>query len=149
MPSTRTKQNTKTLVKRLGTALVERDVKAGVAILERYFAPGVTLNPADPESRTLLFILAQWVDLGFRDIAFLELQFAPFHKTQPLNLSVAQYVPLKLAESYLQLGRRRYSEAIGLLRSLLHLHGEFLTSHQSFASHFWLARAYRQAGNFE
>jgi tetratricopeptide (TPR) repeat protein len=150
MPVTRpTKKILKTLGGRLNGLLVKRDVKTGVALLNRHFATGVILDLADAQSAELLFILAQWVDLGFRDISFLELQLAPFKKLAPRVLLVSQFLAIKLTESYVQLGRRRCDQAIDLLQALRCLYGELLTPHQRFVTHFWLTRAHRQAGNFE
>jgi tetratricopeptide (TPR) repeat protein len=149
MSRTHVKHNTKLLLKRLSTLLIERDVRTGTAILERHFRPGAALDPEKPEGHALLFVLAQWVDLGFRDVSFLESQFTVFEKFQSPALSVSQYLSLKLAEIYLQLGQRKHDEAIGMLQALIHLHAGSLSPLQLFVSHFWLSRGYRQAGNFD
>jgi tetratricopeptide (TPR) repeat protein len=138
-----------TLSSRLNDCLRKRDVKTGMQLLERHFAPGVVLDPADPEGPVLLLSLAQWVDLGFRDLAFLEAQFARYAKIPVLGWQVAQYQHIRLAESYIHLARRKYGEAIRLLEALLHLHEASFSPELSFISHFWLARAHREGGNFE
>jgi tetratricopeptide (TPR) repeat protein len=149
MPNAHVKHNHKLLLKRLSTLLVERDVKTGTAILEKHFRPGDALDPKKPESYALLLVLAQWVDLGFRDIRFLESQFTLFEKFRLPTLSISHYLSLKLAECYLQLGRRKYDEAVGMLQALIHLHAGSFSALQLFVSHFWLSRGYRQAGNFD
>jgi tetratricopeptide (TPR) repeat protein len=144
----RSSQNTKNLARKLGAFLIDRDVRAGRRLLEHYFVPGAVLDPADAESYNLLLILAQWVDLGFRDIDFFESQLAPFEAVSASRLTVSQYLPYKLAESYRLLARIEHAQAIGLLQSLIYLHRDLLTPAQNFVAHFWLGRALRQAGSF-
>jgi tetratricopeptide (TPR) repeat protein len=149
MPAKRLMKNTKNLGRRLSNLLVERDLKTGIALLDRHFSGGLVLDRASTECAEFLFILAQWVDLGFRDISFLEFQLTPFQTRAPRMLRVSQFVALKLTESYVELSRRRYGRAVELLEAVLCLYGEVLTPHQRFVNHLWLTRAQRQAGNFE
>src|ERR1700761_6133903 len=149
MSPSRSKLNTHALGTRLNACLFDRDVKTGMRSLDGYFEPGFLLDPNDRQGSALLLALAQWVDLGFRDTAFLEAQFANFKKMPVLDWQVSQYQHIQLTESYLHLARRSYAEAIRLLKAFLVLHGISLSPELSFLSHFWLARAHRGAGDFE
>jgi tetratricopeptide (TPR) repeat protein len=149
MPTSRSKHNSGNLSARLDACLCKRDVKTGMSLLEQHFRPGVTLDPNHPEASSLLLALAQWVDLGFRDLAFLEEQFTLFQALPVLHWQVAQYQQIRVAESYIHLARRNYPAAIRLLEALLHLHGDSFSPELRFITHFWLARALRESGNFE
>lgn len=133
----------------LKRALIERDIRNGFALLDDLFNETSILRSESYTSISILFTLAQWIDLGYRDVKFLESQMAPFEDVDRLNMPLLHYIELKTVEAFCLLSRRCYTEAASMLDSTLRATEAVMPSHLAFVTHFWKGRAYRQEGNFE
>ena len=136
-------------LQRLRKALVDRDVETGFMTLDRLFALGHWPKPGSAGSYALLFLLAQWCDLGYRDIDFFERQLAGFARVKRRTLTVSDYLDLRFAEVYAAFARGSMDEAVAVLRALLHAHADVLDYHALFVAWFWYGRAQRVEGAFD
>src|SRR5215469_5918142 len=138
-----------TFAEKLEHALITRDVQAGFAILDNMFGAGARLAPGHPEAYRLLFLLAQWTDLGYRNLSFLEEQLAQFPEGNRAELTTRDFFRLRLVESFRALATQSPLKTIELLDALLHAGSEILTVEQLFTVYFWRGRAHRQNGTFD
>src|SRR5271163_3480801 len=88
------------LLDQLQHALVRRDVRGGFELLDRAFVRTSKLDFLAPYSIPLLLSVAQWVDLGYRNHEFLDSLMADLPKLHRPQLSIVDFVKLKLAEAY-------------------------------------------------
>ena len=68
----------KRFTEELGTALQRRRIKQGIAMLDAAEPELKAIGPDRPESARLILLVAQWVDLGYRDYRFLDSLLAHF-----------------------------------------------------------------------
>lgn len=134
---------------KLEWALIARDIRSGFAILEDIFAEGRELTPEVHDAYRLLLALAQWTDLGYRNLGFLEKQLAHFSKVDLAELTTRDFLRLKLVESFRALATQSPSKAIELLDALTRAGQDLLSPEQLFSIHLWRGRAHRQNGSFD
>lgn len=58
------------LVTCLDASLKKRQIAGGFAFLKRYDSVFVEMKPSEPGAAGIVVRLAQWVDLGYRDVEF-------------------------------------------------------------------------------
>ena len=133
----------------LGALLTERNVRQGFALLDQSFADGLRLEPATPEAFDLLLSLAQWVDLGYRDLGFFESQLAAFEHIEPLRLTLLQFTQWKLSVVFSLTSQRQFATALRLLEALLRATDGAMPAALRFVAHFWKGRIHRQVGEFD
>ena len=56
------------------------------------------LTPADPGATSYLLCIAQWVDLGYRDLHMIEELIERFSDLHPGNMRVADYLRLRMTD---------------------------------------------------
>jgi tetratricopeptide (TPR) repeat protein len=145
----KTPERDPTLADKLEQALIARDIRAGFALLNTMFANSVKLSPGGPDAHRLLLLLAQWTDLGYRNLEFLQEQLVQFSKARHAELATRDFFRLKLVESFLALATQSPLQAIELLDALLHTGRGILSTEQLFTIYFWRGRAHRQNGSFD
>jgi tetratricopeptide (TPR) repeat protein len=137
-----------TEIRHLRRAFAARNVSAGFAILDRLEANKLWPRPGAEGSSAMLLLLAQWCDLGYRDLDFFLKYLKAFDKRNRRLMSVSDYLDLRLAEAYAQLSQGSAVEANKLLGALLDVHADTLPSHSLFLAWFWRARAQRAENAF-
>lgn len=137
------------LADKLERALIARDIRSGFSILDNMFATGAKLSPADPDAHRLLLLLAQWTDLGYRNVEFLDEQFMQFPEAGRAELATRDFFRLKLVEGFRALAKQSPLQAIELLDALLHAGHGILSTEHLFTIYFWRGRAHRQNGSFD
>jgi len=145
----KTPERDPTLADKLEQALVARDIRSGFALLNTMFAASAKLNPGCPEAHRLLLLLAQWTDLGYRNLEFLQEQIDQFPEVGHAELATRDFFRLKLVESFQALAAQSPLQAIELLDALLHAGEGILSTEQLFTIYFWRGRAHRQNGSFD
>lgn len=136
-------------LKRLEETLVERDVQQGFALLDSRPDLVQRMAAADAEAIQLLLCVAQWVDLGYRDLAFLKACCAPFAHARLANLRLIDALKLKLANAFYALATEDVDECIAPLDFVLGAGNDILDPHIRFLAHFWRGRAHRKRGEYE
>ena len=138
-----------TLLRGLEDALVSRNIRAGFALLDDAFGAGQTLDYDDPDAMAILVCLAQWTDLGYRNIAFLEACVDGLPAEQRAQLRILDFLRLRMVEAFRALDREDLDRAISLLEIVLRAGDDLLTTEMVFVANFWKGRAHRKKGEYE
>jgi tetratricopeptide (TPR) repeat protein len=140
---------TTNLVNGLEAALFKRDIATGFRLLDEAF-PTNEASEADADvSISLLLCVAQWVDLGYRTLAFLEALEAPHLTRDWSGLPLLDYVKLRMVEGYRMLATERLDEAIDVLGVVLQIGYGILGDYLLFLGNFWKGRAHRKLGDYD
>ncbi len=113
-----THPSSSTLLNQLEEAILERNIEGG-------FPPPTPIPTSPPASRpasrqpSLLLCLAQWVDLGYRDLALLEQCRARFPQTNIADLRFIDALKWKLTEAFQCLATENVDEAVASLEAVL------------------------------
>ena len=137
-----------TLLEKLEADLVDRNILSGFSILDELFKVEPALIYKRPEAISMVLCLAQWTDLGYRDMAFFENFKANFPRFDRSRLSVLDFLRWQLTEAYECLAREDLERAIALLDLVLHAGEGIMSGAMTFLTHFWRARAHRKKGEY-
>ena len=135
------------LLKKLEAALIDRDVKAGFLLLDKSFPAAAKIH--GPRSISLLLCVAQWIDLGYRDANFFDQLAESCVRIDRAQLSVIDFLKLRLAEAYRCLTHEQIEESIAALDLVLRIQGDVLPAYLVFLANFWKGRAHRKRGDYE
>ncbi len=89
------------LLDKLNAALVDRRIADGFQLLARADKELEVLQPGDPHAAAYLLCIAQWVDLGFRSIDYLNGIAARFVDVRRGQMSICDYLYLRMVEGHL------------------------------------------------
>ncbi len=142
------------LVEGLEAALLQRNIAAGFRLLDSAFPEGTLPHAQQEISVSLLLCVAQWVDLGYRTLAFLDLlRDAHTHNTQAhgdmTDWKLLDYLKTRLVEAYRLLATERLDEAQAVLAVVLQVGEGVLGQYLFFLTNFWKGRAHRKLGDYE
>ena len=137
------------LAEELSDALQQRRVSDGIELLERSEAEILQIGPDTPDSAQLLLLLAQWVDLGYRDYRFLDALLARFQSACRKRFSVEEYLQLRMAEAFRSLASGESGACIEALELILKSLQELGEASNLALAHFWKGRAHRKRGEYE
>src|SRR6478752_4428577 len=87
------------LLAKLRDLLQDRQIDAGIALLNRHRAEWSLAGPDKCHAGLALGCLARWVDVGYEDEALLKELLERFPANQRQPLPVADYVELRMAEA--------------------------------------------------
>jgi tetratricopeptide (TPR) repeat protein len=133
----------------LALALCQRRIKQGIAMLDAAGNELKKIGPDWPNSARLLLLLAQWVDLGYRDYRFLDSLLERFRSGGRTRLSIDDYLRLRMAEAFTSLARGESDAAIQSLELVLHTLKDLGEETDCALAHFWIGRAHRKLGEYE
>ena len=133
----------------LGHALNQRRIKQGIALIDAVEPELRRLGPDRPGSAHVLLLLAQWIDLGYRDYHFLDPLLAPFIAACRRYLSVSDYQHLRMVEAFRWLASGDSDLAIDALDSVLKSQKDLGEESGAVLAHFWIGRAHRKKGEYE
>jgi tetratricopeptide (TPR) repeat protein len=137
------------LLDQLQHALLRRDVRTGFSQLDAALADTSKLDFSAPYSISLLLSVAQWTDLGYRDLAFLDSLAADLPRVDRAQLPLLEFLKLRIAEAYRLLARERLEECVEVLEVVLRIGEDLLGDYLLFLVNFWKARAHRRRGDYE
>jgi tetratricopeptide (TPR) repeat protein len=138
-----------TVLHQLEAALIQRDIARGFSLLEKNNKRFEQLAPSSQEAIGYFLSLAQWVDLGYGDVALLKRVQQHFSQLEIADLRFIDVLKLKLAEAFLYLTTENLDECILQLDGILRAGRDVLHPELFFAAHFWKARAHRKKGEYE
>jgi tetratricopeptide (TPR) repeat protein len=118
-------------------------------MLDRAEAELVKLRPGDPQAANLLLLMAQWVDVGYRDIAFLDVLLLRFSGAARSKLSISDFLRLRMVEAFRALSVEEVDAAIEILDWVLKTRRYFPEPAMEALAHFWKGRAHRKRGEYE
>ena len=91
---------TRDLAGRLNQMLRFRRIAAGKAILDEAAPVLAHLSPEVPQATRLLLLIAQWVDVGYRDHRCLDTLLERFPTDCRRRLSIDDYLRLRMVEAF-------------------------------------------------
>jgi hypothetical protein len=103
-----------TLLQSLEDALVNRSVQVGFALLDKTLGKTELLDPKHPDAISLLLCIAQWVDLGYRNIAFLDSFQQEFSQINLAQLPLLDFLKLRLVHGFRCMASEDLDRAISL-----------------------------------
>lgn len=133
----------------IALALQQRRIAAGIAMLDEAETALARLDPSHPEATRLLLLVAQWVDVGYRDHRLLDtllLRFTPEIRKQ---LCIAAYLRLRMVEAFRALSVEDVDAAILGLDFVLNTEKDLPDESLAAVAHFWKGRAHRKKGEYE
>jgi tetratricopeptide (TPR) repeat protein len=137
------------LIRNLNRALNQRRVADGTAILDRTEETWATLLPARPNATELLLLLAQWVDVGYRDYHLLDSHLAKFSPQIRRKLQLDDYLRLRVVEGFRSLYAEDLGAALDSFDFVLKAEPKAIDESLATLVHFWKGRAHRKKGEYE
>ena len=129
--------------------LIERHVAEGFALLERHNLELIRLQPLHQQAANLLARVAQWVDLGYRDVDFLHELLRKFPPDVRGRMSLRAYLQLRMAEAFCAMGEEDLNRAIESLDFVLNAEHELGDQRLAAIAHFWKGRSHRKKGEYD
>ena len=137
------------LVTWLDALLLERKVVEGFDFLRRQDAVVSDLKPTEADAGPIVVRLAQWVDLGYRDVEFLAAITERFSVKHRSRMRVSEFLQLRMSEAFCALGEENLNRSIEILEFVLQAEGELADRRLAAIAHFWKGRAHRKKGEYE
>lgn len=133
----------------LNSALRLRRMKEGLRLLAGAEAELAEVGPEIPDAPRLLLLIAQWVDVGYRDHRLIDTLLERFPHGIRGKLIVEDYLRLSMVEAFRDLAAGDLDFAIDKLDLVIKMyHCLPNPSHEALA-HFWKGRAHRKKGEYE
>jgi tetratricopeptide (TPR) repeat protein len=136
-------------VEELRQALSLRRVSDGIAMLDKAEGAWADLSPSQPEATKLLLLIAQWVDVGYRDHHLLDGLLLRFPTRSRRGLPLEDYLRLRMVEGFRALSVEEVDAAIEILDFVLRAEPGTADHHLLTVAHFWKGRAHRKKGEYE
>jgi tetratricopeptide (TPR) repeat protein len=136
-------------VEELRQALRLRRISAGLAMLPESVQALNTLEAADPEAAALLLVMAQWVDVGYRDYRLLDSLLLKFPACERSKLPLESYLRVRLVEAFRALSAAEVDAAIETLEFVQQAARDLADEQVVTLAHFWKGRAHRKKGEYE
>jgi tetratricopeptide (TPR) repeat protein len=136
-------------VEELSQALSLRRVSDGIAMLDRAEVAWAELDPGQPNATKLLLLIAQWIDVGYRDHRLLESLLVRFPAECRRRLSVEDYLRLRMVEGFRALSAEEVDTAIEILDFVSRAEPGTADDNLFTVAHFWKGRAHRKKGEYE
>ncbi len=137
------------LADRLSDTLHLRRVAAGKAMLDDAEPILARLGPGVPQAVRVLLLVAQWVDVGYRDHRFLEALLKPFSAECRRRLPLDDYLRLRMVDAFRALSVEDVDAAIESLDLVLRAESELSDESLAALAHFWKGRAHRRKADYE
>jgi tetratricopeptide (TPR) repeat protein len=136
-------------VQNLRRALNLRRVTEGFSMLDKSEGAWEKLAPSWPHATEFLLLIAQWVDVGYRDHHLLDPLLARFPVECRKKLPLVDYVRLRMVEAFRALYAEEIDQVIEALDFVLRTEAVMTDEQLMTLAHFWKARAHRKKGEYE
>jgi tetratricopeptide (TPR) repeat protein len=136
-------------VPQLEEALVKRNVKQGFSLLNEAFEGAPSFDIEAPAAIPFLLCLAQWSDLGYRDLRFFDEIARGTLGIDQRRLQVVDFFRLQLIDGFRALAREQLEESIEKLDLVLRSAEPVLSEYLLFLGNFWKGRAHRKRADYE
>lgn len=136
-------------VKDLSRALNLRRVSEGAGLLDRTEGDWSALGPKDSDATEILLLIAQWVDVGYRDHHLLDALLMKFPAECRRRLSLEDYLRLRMVEGFRAVCAEELNTAIETLDFVLKAERGTEEDYLVALAHFWKGRAHRKKGEYE
>jgi tetratricopeptide (TPR) repeat protein len=133
----------------LGSALRRRRMQAGVQMLTSAAAEIESLRAESPDAASLLLLIAQWVDVGYRDHRLLDALLSRFPAGCRKKLAVDDYLRMRMVDGFRHFTTGELDTAIETLDLVLKTCCDIPDTSLAAWAHFWKGRAHRKKGEYE
>ncbi|HZM09932.1 MAG TPA: hypothetical protein VFC15_06955 [Candidatus Limnocylindrales bacterium] len=137
------------LAAKLDLALMKRRVAEGFALLDHSESELAHLQPLHQDAASVVVRVAQWVDLGYRDVDFLRELVQKFPPDVRGRMALRAYLQLRMAEAFCAMGEEDLDRAIELLHFVLQAEDELGDQRLAAIAHFWKGRSHRKKGEYD
>jgi tetratricopeptide (TPR) repeat protein len=137
------------ILEKLNTALLHRRVREGFLLLDKFSKDIARVDRSDPNAASLLLCMAQWVDVGYRDVVFLDSLIEKFSNVQRGSMPFGDYICLRIVEGYRVFASADAASAIPIFEFILQIETGVLDPYVRTLAYFWNARAHRKQGEYE
>jgi len=137
------------LLRDLKHNLAMRQVSNGIALLDAHSELFAAIDPAKRNGASFVGYVAQWVDIGYAAPDLLEQLLARFPREKRSELTLADYLQLRMAEGLLALLRDHPDEALQHFDLVLSMQEEIKDKEWVAIAHFWNARCHRKKGEYD
>ena len=138
-----------TLLEGLRNDLGHRRIGSGMARLDEYWARKGRFDPSSPDAPALLWLIAQWVDAGWRDIDVVQDGLGFYPKGRRVELSLVDYAYVLMAEGMIWVAEENVDKALANFGLVLSLTNEISDPLLLALAHFWSSRCNRKAGEYD
>jgi len=107
------------------------------------------LGPDSPDAPRLLLLIAQWVDVGYRDHRLIDTLLERYPQGIRGKLPVEDYLRLSMVEAFCNLASGEIDSAINKLDLVLRTYRDLPNPSHEALAHFWKGRAHRKKGEYE
>ena len=136
-------------IRDLNGALNARHVARGLAMLDKAERSWTKLLPANSHATEFLLLLAQWVDIGYRDYHLLDSLLLKFPHGSRRKLPLDDYLRLRMVEGFRAFSAEEVDAAIETFDFVLKAEPESPEDHIVMLARFWKGRAHRKKGEYE
>jgi tetratricopeptide (TPR) repeat protein len=136
-------------IDQLTAALRFRRIEEGITLMDHIADDLERVEVSTPNSGSLMVLVAQWVDAGFRDSRFLSTLVERFSVASRKAMKIDQYLQLRLAEGFRALAMRQSDEAIRILESVIQAREDLGEADKLALAHFWKGRSHRKKGEYD
>lgn len=133
----------------LRRALQLRRIQHGTAMLRSAEEELARIDPHTPNAASLLLLVAQWVDAGYRDHSVLDRLLPRFPACARKAFSVQDYLRLRMTEAFCAFSSGELNAAIEVLDFVLRAQKDLPDEALAALAHFWKGRAHRKKGEYE
>jgi tetratricopeptide (TPR) repeat protein len=126
-----------------------RRIGSGMSLLDDYWVQRGRLDAHHPDAAALLCYIAQWVDLGWRDIDVVQDGLTVFPKGRRASLPIADFACVLMAEGVIWVAEENIERALSNFGLVLSLRGEISDPQILALAHFWSSRCNRKSGEYD
>jgi tetratricopeptide (TPR) repeat protein len=137
------------LLDKLNASLMDRRIADGFQLLARAEKELEALQPKDPHAAAYLLCIAQWVDLGFRNVDYLNGIAARFIHVPRGRMPISDYLYLRMVDGHLAFLAEDSAQAISIFNFVLQTETTIMEPYLVVVAHFWKCRAHRKQGEYE
>jgi len=137
------------LLDKLNQALVDRRVGEGFALLRHAGKDLAKLAPSTPRAVVYLLCVAQWVDLGYRDFAFLEKVAQRFANVSRAEMPFGDYIRLRMVDALRAFVAEDDARAASIFGFVLEVEPGVIEPYLMMLAHYWKCRAHRRQGDYD
>jgi tetratricopeptide (TPR) repeat protein len=129
--------------------LRRRSIAEGIKLLDRAEGAWSSLELNDRHGAEVLLMLAQWVDVGYRDPAFLRERLDRLTGAARAEMGVAAYVRVRMTEAFYALSTNDAEGTIRILGGLLQMEDVFQDAELKALANLWKGRAHRKKADYD
>ena len=133
----------------LASALRLRRMKEGLRLLAGAETEIGRLGPDTPDASRLLLLIAQWIDVGYKDHRLIDTLLQRFPQDCRRKMPVDDYLRLSMVEAFRDLAASELDAAVDKLDLALRSFRDFPNASHEALAHFWKGRAHRKKGEYE